>query len=231
MERTRRTFCPLHGCAGVQLVACSTPANSKALLKSAIRSDNPVVFFEARRPLRRRRRHEPPTSLRAPRPLAQHVLLYNVKGVTYEDYCQPLEVAELVRPGKDVTILTYSRMRYVVESAVKEVVAQGYDPEVIDLISLKPFDQHSISESVRKTHKVIIVEECMRSGGIGASVSSWISENLLDHLDHEVVRLSSQDVPTAYAKPLEDATIVQAKDVVRAVHKVVGAPALAAVGR
>jgi pyruvate dehydrogenase E1 component beta subunit len=111
----------------------------------------------------------------------------------------------------------------VVEQAVKEAVAAGYDPEVIDLISLKPFDQSAITvrffkrvflvcspfsrplqNSVRKTHRVIIVEECMRSGGIGASVSSWISENLLEELDHEVIRLSSQDVPTAYAKLLED---------------------------
>ncbi len=119
------------------------------------------------------------------------------------------------------------------EQAVKEAVAAGYDPEVIDLISLKPFDQSAIAvrslpatrahcvarwhaashaqpgsvsaqNSVRKTHRVIIVEECMRSGGIGASVSSWISENLLEELDHEVIRLSSQDVPTAYAKLLED---------------------------
>lgn len=112
----------------------------------------------------------------------------------------------------------------MVEQAVKEAVAAGYDPEVIDLISLKPFDQSAImvssrgapahfgrmvltrlcQNSVRKTHRVIIVEECMRSGGIGASVSSWISENLLEDLDHEVIRLSSQDVPTAYAKLLED---------------------------
>lgn len=169
------------------------------------------------------------------------MLLYNVKGVTYDGYlqvcvtqgscvvcalcspppsAQPLEKAEMVREGKQCTILTYSRMRYVVEQAVKEAVAAGYDPEVIDLISLKPFDQASITNSVSKTHRVIIVEECMRSGGIGASVSSWISENMLEDLDHEVVRLSSQDVPTAYAKLLEDATIVQAKDVLAAIVKV-----------
>jgi len=199
-EHSQRLESYFQAIPGVQLVACSTAANAKALLKSAIRSDNPIVFFE-------------------------HVLLYNVKGVTYEDYCQPLERAEMVREGKHCTILTYSRMRYVVEQAVKEVVAQGYDPEVIDLISLKPFDQNAITDSVRKTHKVIIVEECMRSGGIGASISAWISEKLLDSLDHEVIRLSSQDVPTAYAKLLEDATIVQAKDVVRAIHTLCGATA------
>jgi len=194
-EHSQRLESYFQAIPGVQLVACSTPANAKALLKSAIRSDNPVVFFE-------------------------HVLLYNVKGVTYDDYLQPLEKAEMVREGTHCTILTYSRMRYVVEQAVKEAVVAGYDPEVIDLISLKPFDQATITNSVKKTHRVIVVEECMRSGGIGASISAWISENLLEELDHEVVRLSSQDVPTAYAKLLEDATIVQAKDVMAAIKTV-----------
>jgi len=78
----------------------------------------------------------------------------------------------------------------------------------------------SPQNSVKKTHRVIIVEECMRSGGIGASVSSWISENLLEELDHEVIRLSSQDVPTAYAKLLEDATIVSSKDVLLAIQRI-----------
>jgi pyruvate dehydrogenase E1 component beta subunit len=187
---------------GVQLVACSTVSNAKALLKSAIRSDNPVIFFE-------------------------HVLLYNVKGETKDGYYQPLERAEVVREGADVTIITYSRMRYVVMQAVQQLEKQGYDPEVIDLISLKPFDLETISNSVKKTKKAIIVEECMKTGGIGASLSAVINESLFDYLDHQVVRLSSQDVPTAYAYELEAATIVQPEQVVEAVQRVVsGAPAL-----
>lgn len=183
-EHSHRLESYFQAIPGVQLVACSTPANAKALLKSAIRSDNPIIFFE-------------------------HVLLYFKSSVTYDGYCQPLEKAELVREGSDVTILTYSRMRYTVEEAVNTVVQEGHDPEVIDLIALKPFDKESILTSLKKTHRVIIVEEGMRSGSIGASISSWINENHLDELDFEVQRLSSQDVPTPYAKPLEDATIIQ----------------------
>lgn len=196
-EHSQRLESYFQGIPGVQLVACSTVANSKALLKSAIRSDNPIIFFE-------------------------HVLLYNLKGETVDDYCQSLEKAELVKEGTDVTILTYSRMRYTVMQAVQELDKKGIHPEVIDLISLKPFDMETISKSIRKTRKVIIVEECMKTGGIGASLSAVVSESLFDELDHQVVRLSSQDVPTAYAYELEAATIVQPEQVVAAVERVCG---------
>lgn len=94
--------------------------------------------------------------------------------------------------------------------------------QVIDLISLKPFDMETISKSIKKTRRAIIVEECMKTGGIGASLSAVINESLFDELDHPVVRLSSQDVPTAYAYELEAATIVQPEDVAAAVQRVVG---------
>lgn len=199
-EHSQRLESYFQSIPGVQLVAVSTVRNAKALLKSAIRSDNPVIFFE-------------------------HVLLYNVKGTTLEGgddgYCQSLERAELVREGEDVTIITYSRMRYVVEQAVKTLEADGFNPEVIDLISLKPFDMETIGNSIKKTHRCVIVEECMRTGGIGASLSAVINENLMDELDAPVVRLSSQDVPTPYARTLEDLTIVQASSIDKAVRQVV----------
>lgn len=105
---------------------------------------------------------------------------------------------------------------------------QGINPEVVDLISLKPFDMEQISASVAKTNKVVIVEECMKTGGIGASLSAVINESLFDHLDAPIKRLSSQDVPTAYAHELEAATIVQPADVVAAVRDLCGAPAAVA---
>ncbi|KAG2433497.1 hypothetical protein HYH02_012615 [Chlamydomonas schloesseri] len=200
-EHSQRLESYFQSIPGVQLVAVSTVRNAKALLKAAIRSDNPIIFFE-------------------------HVLLYNVKGEAGDkDEVACLERAEVVREGTDVSIFTYSRMRYVVMQAVNELVKQGYNPEVVDLISLKPFDMETISKSVKKTRKVIIVEECMKTGGIGASLSAVIHESLFNELDHEVVRLSSQDVPTAYAYELEAATIVQSSQVVDAVHKIVGATA------
>ncbi|KAL4428236.1 hypothetical protein ABPG75_002325 [Micractinium tetrahymenae] len=201
-EHSQRLESYFQSIPGVQLVACSTVANAKALLKSAIRSDNPIIFFE-------------------------HVLLYNVKGEVHPgDYCQCLERAEVVREGTDVSIFCYSRMRYVVMQAVAELEKQGYNPEVVDLISLKPFDMETISKSIKKTRKAIIVEECMKTGGIGASLSAVIHESLFNELDHEVLRLSSQDVPTSYAYELEAATIVQPEKVVQAVHKVCGARGL-----
>lgn len=202
-EHSQRLESYFQSIPGVQLVAVSTTANAKALLKSAIRSDNPVIFFE-------------------------HVLLYNVKGISGDEtVCQSLEKAEMVREGTDVTIFTYSRMRYVVMQAVQELVKKGYNPEVVDLISLKPFDMGTISASVKKTRKVIIVEECMKTGGIGASLSAVINESLFNELDHEVIRLSSQDVPTAYAYELEAATIVQPAQVIEAVERMCGVRAMA----
>jgi pyruvate dehydrogenase E1 component beta subunit len=194
-EHSQRLEAYFHAVPGLKIVACSTAYNAKGLLKAAIRDDNPVLFFE-------------------------HVLLYNLKDDLPDDeYVLPLDKAEIVREGKDVTILTYSRMRHHCTQAVKEIEKQGYDPEIIDLISLKPFDMETVSKSVRKTHKVIIVEECMKTGGIGAELVALISEQLFDELDAPVLRLSSQDIPTPYNGKLENLTIVQPAQIVEAVQK------------
>ena len=194
-EHSQRLEAYFHAVPGLKIVACSTAYNSKGLLKAAIRDDNPVLFFE-------------------------HVLLYNLKDDLPDDeYVLPLDKAEMVREGKDVTILTYSRMRHHCTQALKEIEKQGYDPEIIDLISLKPFDMETISESVRKTHKVIIVEECMKTGGIGAELVALINEQLFDELDAPVLRLSSQDIPTPYNGKLESLTIVQPAQIAEAVQK------------
>jgi pyruvate dehydrogenase E1 component beta subunit len=197
-EHSQRLEAYFQAVPGLKIVACSTPYNAKGLLKAAIRDDNPVLFFE-------------------------HVLLYNLKEDLPEtDYVCALDKAEVVREGKDVTILTYSRMRYHVLQAVKTLEAEGYDPEVIDLISLKPLDMETISTSVRKTHKVIIVEECMKTGGIAAELSASITDTLFDELDAPVLRMSSQDIPTPYNGKLEYLTIIQPPQIVEAVQKMVG---------
>ena len=194
-EHSQRLEAYFHAVPGLKIVACSTAYNSKGLLKAAIRDDNPVLFFE-------------------------HVLLYNLKDDLPDDeYVLPLDKAEMVREGKDVTILTYSRMRHHCTQALKEIEKQGYDPEIIDLISLKPFDMETISQSVRKTHKVIVVEECMKTGGIGAELVALINEQLFDELDAPVLRLSSQDIPTPYNGKLESLTIVQPAQIAEAVQK------------
>jgi pyruvate dehydrogenase E1 component beta subunit len=197
-EHSQRLEAYFQAVPGLKIVACSTPYNAKGLLKAAIRDDNPVLFFE-------------------------HVLLYNLKEDLPEtDYVCALDKAEVVREGKDVTILTYSRMRYHVLQAVKTLEAEGYDPEVIDLISLKPLDLETISASVRKTHRVIIVEECMKTGGIAAELSASITDTLFDELDAPVLRMSSQDIPTPYNGKLEYLTIIQPPQIVEAVQKMVG---------
>jgi pyruvate dehydrogenase E1 component beta subunit len=195
-EHSQRLEAYFHAVPGLKIVACSTPYNAKGLLKSAIRDDNPVLFFE-------------------------HVLLYNLKeNLPEEEYFMPLDKAEIVRRGNDITILTYSRMRHHCVQALKQLESEGYDPEIIDLISLKPFDMETISESVCKTHRVLIVEECMKTGGIAAELSTLINEQLFDELDAPVVRLSSQDVPTPYNGTLERLTIVQPNQIVEAVKQI-----------
>ena len=194
-EHSQRLEAYFHAVPGLKIVACSTAYNAKGLLKAAIRDDNPVLFFE-------------------------HVLLYNLKeDLPEEEYIVPLDKAEIVRPGKDVTILTYSRMRHHCTQAAKTLVKEGYDPEIIDLISLKPFDMETISASVRKTHRVIVVEECMKTGGIGAELVALINDQLFDELDAPVLRLSSQDIPTPYNGTLERLTIVQPEQIVEGVQK------------
>ncbi|ATS17489.1 alpha-ketoacid dehydrogenase subunit beta [Parathermosynechococcus lividus PCC 6715] len=196
-EHSQRLEAYFQAVPGLKIVACSTPYNAKGLLKSAIRDPNPVLFFE-------------------------HVLLYNLKeNLPEEEYYLPLDKAEVVRPGTEVTILTYSRMRHHVLQAVRTLENEGYDPEVIDLISLKPLDFETIGASVCKTHRVVIVEECMKTGGIGAELSASIMERYFDELDAPVVRLSSQDVPTPYNGTLENLTIVQPPQIVAAVQKLV----------
>jgi len=195
-EHSQRLESYFQSVPGLQMVACSTPYNAKGLMKAAIRSENPVILFE-------------------------HVLLYNLKEkIPDEEYVCCLEEAEMVRPGADVTILTYSRMRYHVMQAAKTLVNKGYDPEIIDIRSLKPFDLHTIGNSIKKTHRVLIVEECMRTGGIGASLRAAIIENFWDYLDAPIMCLSSQDVPTPYAGTLEDWTVVQPPQIVSAVEQI-----------
>lgn len=197
-EHSQRLEAYFHAVPGLKIVACSTPYNAKGLLKSAIRDDNPVLFFE-------------------------HVLLYNLKdNLPDREYLLPLDKAEIVRKGEDVTILTYSRMRHHCVQALKQLEKDGYDPEIIDLISLKPFDMETIAASIRKTHRVIIVEECMKTGGIAAELIAVINDQLFDELDAPVLRLSSQDIPTPYNGNLERLTIIQPAQIVEAVEKMVG---------
>ncbi|WP_413684810.1 pyruvate dehydrogenase complex E1 component subunit beta [Prochlorococcus sp. MIT 1011] len=196
-EHSQRLEAYFHAVPGIKIVACSTPTNAKGLMKAAIRENNPVLFFE-------------------------HVLLYNLtEELPQGDYVCALDQADLVKQGSDITILTYSRMRHHCLKAVELLEGKGIDVELIDLISLKPFDMETISKSIRKTHRVIIVEECMKTGGIAAELMSLITESCFDDLDSPPVRLSSQDIPTPYNGNLENLTIIQPHQIVDAAEKII----------
>ena len=196
-EHSQRLEAYFQAIPGLKIVACSTPYNAKGLLKAAIRDDNPVIFFE-------------------------HVLLYNLQdNLPDYDYVLPLDKAEVVRSGSDLTIVTYSRMRYHVIQAVDFLSEEGYDIEVIDLISLKPLDIDAVTASIKKTHKAIIVEECMKTGGIAAELIAQINEYCFDDLDSPVIRLSSQDIPTPYNGKLEKATVIQPEQIIHAVKSLI----------
>nr|YP_009944605.1 pyruvate dehydrogenase E1 component beta subunit [Osmundea sinicola]QFR99899.1 pyruvate dehydrogenase E1 component beta subunit [Osmundea sinicola] len=194
-EHSQRLEAYFQAIPGLKIVACSTPYNAKGLLKSAIRDDNPVILFE-------------------------HVLLYNLQDdIPDKDYFIPLDKAEVVREGKDVTIVTYSRMRHHVMEAVDLLIQDGFNPEVIDLISLKPIDIQTITLSLQKTHRLLIVEECMKTGGIAAEIIAQINDDYFDLLDSPIIRLSSKDIPTPYNGNLEKATIIYPKQIVDSVRK------------
>ncbi len=195
-EHSQRLEAYFHAVPGIKIVACSTPTNAKGLMKAAIRDNNPVLFFE-------------------------HVLLYNLSEELPEgEYLCSLDQADLVREGKDLTILTYSRMRHHCIKAVEQLEKKNIDVELIDLITLKPFDMETIARSIKKTHRVIIVEECMKTGGIGAELIALINENCFDELDCRPVRLSSQDIPTPYNGQLENLTIIQPHQIVETAEQV-----------
>ena len=196
-EHSQRLEAYFHAVPGIKIVACSTPTNAKGLMKAAIRDNNPVLFFE-------------------------HVLLYNlIEELPKGEYICALDQADVVQEGKDITILTYSRMRYHSLKAVEQLKVNGIEAELIDLISLKPFDMKTIARSIRKTHRVIVVEECMKTGGIGAELLSLITEECFDDLDTRPVRLSSQDIPTPYNGQLENLTIIQPHQIVETANKMI----------
>lgn len=181
---------------GLKVVAPSTPACAKGILKSAIRDNNPVVFTE-------------------------NPGLYGVKGDVSDDVdlTVPLGKARVAREGKDVTLVAYSRMVHVCEHAAEQLEADGLSCEVVDVRSLLPLDTETIYNSVRKTHRAIVVYEDWKSGGFGAEIAARIGEDCFDDLDAPVGRVGGLNVPMPYTRPLELLCIPNDQDVIAAVHK------------
>ncbi len=182
---------------GLKVVAPATPADAKGLLKAAIRDDNPVMFFEGE-------------------------LLYNHKGEVPEgEHVVPIGVADVKRAGRDVTLITWSRMLTAhVLPAAERLAAEGIDAEVVDLRTLRPLDVETIVASVKKTNRAVIVEEGWPQAGVGATVVDVLQKEAFDYLDAPVLRVTGLDVPMAYAANLEAATQPSVDRVVQAVHQV-----------
>ena len=176
------------------LVACpSTPADAKGLLKAAIRDDNPVVFIE-------------------------HESLYGIKGeVPDGDEILNFGRAAIRREGPDVTLIGILKMAHVAEEAARVLSGEhGVEAEVIDPRTLRPLDLDTILDSVKKTNRAVIVEEGWPHGGVGANLSTLITEQAFDHLDAPVQRVAGADVPMPYSKRLEQAAMPHAGSVVEA---------------
>ena len=189
-------FCHVPGFEGG---GAGDPQDAKGLLKGAIRDQNPIIFIEAQ-------------------------LLYGTKGeVTEGEYTIPLGVAEVKRAGRDVTIVAYSKMLLVALEAAEQLSREDIDVEVVDPRTLRPMDLPTIVNSVKKTGRLVIVEEGWRFCGLGAQIAESVYSAAFDHLDAPIVRVTGEDVPMPYSRPLEDAAIPDVPRVIAAVRSVCGA--------
>jgi pyruvate dehydrogenase E1 component beta subunit len=166
---------------GLKVITPATPKDAKGMLKAAIRDDNPVIMIEGER-------------------------LYAVKGDVPEgDNVIPLGQAEVKREGKDVSIITWSRMLYICEQVARDLEAEGIQAEILDLRTLRPLDEEAILATARKTNRVVIVEEGWPFAGVGAQVVDLIQSKAFDSLDAPVTRVTGLDVNMSYAANLEAA--------------------------
>jgi pyruvate dehydrogenase E1 component beta subunit len=193
---------------GIKVLAPAFPADAKGLMKAAIRDDNPVCFMESE-------------------------TLYSVKGeVPDGDVVVEMGKAQIVRKGTDCTIVAYSRMTHVALEAATALEKEGISAEVVDLRSLRPLDEDTIADSVKRTHRCVVVHEGWPYGGVGAEICDRVQRLAFDWLEAPILRISQLDVGMPYNAKLEQACMPQASRVIDAVKRVVfrGRPALAAKG-
>jgi pyruvate dehydrogenase E1 component beta subunit len=188
-------------CPGLKVVAPYSAADAKGLLRAAIRDPNPVIFLE-------------------------NEILYgqSFECPTSENFILPIGVAKIERPGTHVTIVAYSIMVGVALQAADRLREQGIDAEVINLRTLRPLDTATIVESVKRTGRLVSVEEGWPYAGIGAEIAMTVIEHAFDYLDAPPVRVAGLDVPLPYAANLEKLALPQPQWVIDAVHKILGTP-------
>jgi pyruvate/2-oxoglutarate/acetoin dehydrogenase E1 component len=185
---------------GLKIVYPATAYDAKGLMKAAIRDDDPVLFFEHKWLYRR--------------PQLREVL-------PTEDYIVPLGKARLHRSGNDVTVITYAAMVHKALEAAQQLEREGVSVEVLDLRTLLPLDDDAIMESVRKTHRVLVVHEDTRTGGIAGEIAARINEQAFEWLDAPILRVTAVDAPVPYSPPLEDFFLPQVEDIVTAARHLV----------
>jgi pyruvate/2-oxoglutarate/acetoin dehydrogenase E1 component len=184
---------------GVLIATPATPYDAKGLLKSAIRDDNPVLFIE-------------------------HKMLYGLKGeVPDGDYTVPLGEAAVRRSGKDVTVVSYSRMANVALAAAEDAAKDGVDAEVIDLRCLKPLDMETVIASVKKTGRLLLASEACRDGNAVNEVAMRVIEHAFDYLDAPIARVCAANVPVPMSPVLEDAAIPSQARIAAEIRRLAGA--------
>ena len=182
---------------GLYVAVPSTPYDAKGLLKTAIRSDNPVVFCE-------------------------HKLLYPLEGeVPEEEYTIPFGVADVKREGKDVTVVATLFMVHKALNAAEELAEEGISVEVVDPRTLTPLDKQAIIKSVKKTGRIVIVTEDCRTAGVSAEIAAVVAEEAIDYLDAPIKRVAEPDTPIPFSPPLEQYVIPDEKAIIKAVKEVV----------
>jgi pyruvate dehydrogenase E1 component beta subunit len=181
---------------GLKVVSPGTPADAKGLLKSAIRSDDPILFIE-------------------------HATMYQVRGEVPEgEYLIPIGQSKVQREGKDVTVVTYSKGLELTMKAADELAKEGIQIEVVDLRTLRPLDMDPVLESFKKTNRAVVVEEGWKSYGVGAEIVARLYEQAFDYADAPIVRVAQKEVPLPYNRTLEQAALPQVEDVIAAVKEV-----------
>jgi len=181
---------------GLQVIAPGTPYDAKGLLKSAIRNGEPTLFIE-------------------------NATLYQMRGEVPEgEYLEPIGVSKVQRSGKDVTLVTYSKMVQVCLQAAQQLSSEGIEAEIVDLRTLRPLDMGPVVESFRRTNRAVIVEEGWRSYGIGAEVAARVYEMAFDYADAPIRRVAQKEVALPYNRTLEQMALPQVEDVVKAVKEV-----------
>ncbi|MEN8248967.1 MAG: pyruvate dehydrogenase complex E1 component subunit beta [Bacteroidota bacterium] len=181
---------------GLKVVVPSTPYDAKGLLKSSIRDDDPVIFMESE-------------------------LMYGMKGeIPDSEYLIPIGKADVKREGSDVTLVTFGKIYHEVVKAADELAKDGVNAEIIDLRSVRPIDYDTIIESVKKTNRLVVVEEAWPLSSIASEITYHVQKYAFDYLDAPVQKINNQDVPLAYAPTLIEASLPNAKRTIEAVKQV-----------